>query len=56
MYYEQNKELLLRKTTCLCGGEYAYKGIARHNKTLKHQAYLKSLEDNKTDNANNDNA
>ena len=50
-YYNDNKEKLNQKINCMCGGKYTYNDRSRHSKTLKHQAYLKSLEDNKNDNA-----
>ena len=36
---------------CECGSECSKLNKARHERTQKHQAYLKSLEDNKNDNA-----
>jgi hypothetical protein len=47
-YYEMNKEVIREKArqinTCDCGNCYTITNKARHEKTNKHQDYLKSLE------------
>ena len=50
-YIEHNREKLHQKFNCSCGGKYIYVNAYQHEKTEKHQAYLKSLENNKNDNA-----
>ena len=42
-YYEINKELILKKIDCECGGKHTVGNKARHNKSLRHQTYLSSL-------------
>ena len=41
-YREENKEKILEKFECQCGGKYTYKNKSRHLKTPKHQSYLSS--------------
>ncbi|MCR9134291.1 MAG: hypothetical protein NXI08_17115 [bacterium] len=43
-YYELNKNKLNEVIQCECGSSYIKKGKNRHEKTLKHQEYLKSFE------------
>jgi len=40
-YYENNKNELKQKHTCECGGKYSYKNKSQHQKSKKHQNYLK---------------
>ncbi len=40
-YRIENNEKLTQKTNCLCGGLYQYKHKSDHEKTKRHQAYLK---------------
>lgn len=40
-YYEENKEKLTSKIKCMCGSVFCFNGKARHEKTEKHQEYLK---------------
>lgn len=47
-YYEINKEKFNEKHICDCGGIYTYTHKARHEKSLKHQNYIKSTEFDKT--------
>lgn len=46
-YYEANKDKILEKhsikRTCSCGMEYSHSHRARHERTKKHQDYLKTL-------------
>jgi predicted GIY-YIG superfamily endonuclease len=43
-YYQEHTEELKAKMSakyeCECGGKYAYRSKAKHERTLKHQAYL----------------
>lgn len=41
-HYETNKEKKKEKFTCICGSDYTQSHKARHEKTQKHQDYLKS--------------
>ena len=47
-YYYNNKEKILekckKKFNCKCGGYYTFQCKARHERTLKHQNYLLSIE------------
>jgi hypothetical protein len=43
-YYEKNKEKNIQKITCVCGSCYRKTHKNRHEKTHKHQSYLKSIE------------
>jgi uncharacterized membrane protein YheB (UPF0754 family) len=38
-YYEVNK----KKFNCPCGGKYIFKNTRNHEKTIKHQNYLKEI-------------
>lgn len=40
--YERTKEKLREKFICECGGKYAYADKKHHEKTIKHQSFLKS--------------
>jgi hypothetical protein len=40
--YERTKERLREKFICECGGKYAYADKKHHEKTIKHQSFLKS--------------
>ena len=42
--YEEQKENLKEKITCVCGSTIRKTDIRKHEKTLKHQTYCKSLE------------
>ncbi len=42
-HYVENKLNILRKYACECGCESAIKNKYRHEKTQKHQLYIKSL-------------
>ena len=44
-YYEENKDELNKKITCECGSTILKRAKKRHERTKKHQDYLKSLED-----------
>ena len=45
-YYQDNKEHFKEKIICDCGSIVSRTHISRHNKTIKHQEYLKlKLED-----------
>ena len=50
-YYEKNKEEISKKNKqkvdCPCGSVVTKSNLSTHKKTLKHQNYLKSLEENK---------
>jgi len=50
-YYDEKKEEILEKrkekVECPCGSIVRKSDLARHKKSLKHQNYLKSLEENK---------
>jgi hypothetical protein len=39
-YYITNKDLLLEKTICACGGSYHRLGRFKHFKTKKHNKYM----------------
>jgi len=39
-YYNQNRETLLEKFDCPCGGRYIRQHKARHIKSKKHQSYI----------------
>ena len=41
-YYNKNKEKLRAKITCACSSIVAYDSQTRHQKSMKHQDYLKS--------------
>jgi hypothetical protein len=47
MYYKENKEKKTQRPkeqlTCMCGATHCRNGIARHQRTKKHQEYCKSL-------------
>ena len=43
-YYIDNTDKLKTKSTCECGGKFTYRGKSKHIKSLKHQNYLKSIE------------
>ena len=49
-YREKNKEKLkekhLEKFNCQCGGKYIYSNKSKHEKSLKHQAYLRTCSEN----------
>lgn len=42
-YYYDNKIRLLEKHKCECGGKFTTNDKAKHNKSIKHQSYLKEL-------------
>jgi len=42
-YYDNNKERINEKNNCLCGGCYTYSHKSHHLKTIKHQNYIKTL-------------
>ena len=42
-YREANKDKFKEKFICVCGGNYIHKHKSTHQKTSKHQNYLKSL-------------
>ena len=44
-YYEGKKEKLKEKIQCECGSIISRGGLSQHKKSLKHQNYLKSLEE-----------
>ncbi len=44
-YREANLEKSHEKNICKCGGIYTYTYKSRHEKTIKHQNYLKSQKD-----------
>jgi len=44
IYREENKEKAKEKSTCVCGSCYRKTHKNRHEKTHKHQSYLKSIE------------
>lgn len=41
-YKQQNKEKLHKKFNCECGGKFKYENKSTHEKTQKHQEYIKS--------------
>ena len=43
-YYITNKDKLLEKTICSCGGTYHLLSRANHYKTKKHDKYLNSVQ------------
>ena len=43
--YNNNKEKLLEKFDCDCGGKYIFNHKKRHIKSKKHQKYLTTIED-----------
>ena len=42
-YYETNKDKINQQILCLCGKKFTYGHKRRHEKSQKHQNYLKSL-------------
>jgi hypothetical protein len=42
--YQLNKEKLLQTINCVCGSSFVLCGKTRHEKTIKHQNYIQSLE------------
>ena len=42
-YYNENKENLLKKTICECGGSYHTMNKMRHIRTNKHNKYINNL-------------
>ena len=43
-YKEENKEALTQRTDCKCGGFYQHKHKSEHEKTKRHQAFLKQVD------------
>ena len=43
-YYEENKEKVNETITCVCGSCYRKAAKNGHEKTHKHQSYLKFIE------------
>jgi len=43
-YREANKETLSKKFNCLCGGKYTHANKSTHNKSKRHQNWLKIQE------------
>jgi len=41
-YYQANKEKLVKKFNCPCGGKYTHINKSAHNKTKRHQNWLKT--------------
>jgi hypothetical protein len=41
-YRIDNKSKLNEKHNCVCGGRYTTNGLSHHNKTKKHQTYIKN--------------
>ena len=39
-YYNNNRETLLEKVNCVCGGSYNKLSKLRHERTKKHQRYI----------------
>jgi hypothetical protein len=39
--YENNKEEINKKLNCKCGGKYTQRTKSRHEKTKKHQLFIK---------------
>ena len=44
IYREENKEKVKETITCVCGSCYRKTHKNRHEKTHKHQSFLKSIE------------
>jgi hypothetical protein len=42
-YYEKNKEQISKKFDCQCGGKYTFQCKKTHEKSIKHQNYLKEI-------------
>lgn len=42
-YYEQNKSKILEKITCICGSVCSKAGIRRHEQTIKHIDFVKTI-------------
>ena len=42
VYREVNKEKNIKKYDCECGGKYTHQSISIHEKTQRHQEYIKS--------------
>ena len=45
-YYDKNKDKMNEKNNCQCGGFYTNSHKSHHIKTIKHQNYMKSLNNN----------
>ena len=43
VYREKNRDKLLAKIECACGNTYAHKNKSRHERSNKHQEYLKAV-------------
>ncbi len=41
-YRQANKEKIHQKFNCECGGKYAHQNKSQHEKTIKHQNYIKN--------------
>ena len=42
IYYENNKDFILRKKECLCGAIVCINSFNSHIKTIKHQNFITS--------------
>jgi hypothetical protein len=49
-YYNENKDKINEKFDCECGGKFTSKHKFIHLKTIKHQKYLETLNNNLADN------